>query len=330
MPGRKFAANGLYRYGFNGKEKDPEVKGGGAQYDYGFRIYDPRIGRFLSVDPLTKKYPMLTPYQFASNSPIASIDLDGLEGLVATGMPDPVSGRPTGMVLTVEDASKINRNVTIATFKAVFSEALPKKFIDHYANGQGTPYKLSMQEVTSLNVSKTGIMGITETDQNKFAELTKRVGYRDKGKRHIIHVDNYSIQGAANVGGTLGRFTIELQGKITYDKDDKTKWTFEGKMRYVDKFDFETSPIGEGDLHRSDWGDFQTGFARKFLPGTGFEVTSDWIDVKQTSSDPYFDFYKNKSEESKQNKVSNEIQKSTENGRDNAAPSEIKETKSSG
>lgn len=40
---------------------------------------DPRIARFLSVDPLTKEYPMLTPYQFASNTPIWAIDLDGLE-----------------------------------------------------------------------------------------------------------------------------------------------------------------------------------------------------------------------------------------------------------
>lgn len=43
------------------------------------RIYDPRLGRFLSVDPLQKSYPELTPYQFANNSPIANIDLDGLE-----------------------------------------------------------------------------------------------------------------------------------------------------------------------------------------------------------------------------------------------------------
>ena len=31
------------------------------------------------MDPLTKSYPMLTPYQFASNTPIKFIDLDGLE-----------------------------------------------------------------------------------------------------------------------------------------------------------------------------------------------------------------------------------------------------------
>jgi RHS repeat-associated protein len=81
MPGRKFTAATQYRYGFNGKEEDDEVKGDGNQQDYGMRIYDPRLGKFLSVDPITKNYPMLTPYQFASNRPIDGIDLDGLEYL---------------------------------------------------------------------------------------------------------------------------------------------------------------------------------------------------------------------------------------------------------
>jgi RHS repeat-associated protein len=76
MPGRRFSAGGSYRYGFNGKENDKEVEG---QQDYGFRILDNRLGRFKSIDPLTKKYPELTPYQFASNCPIEAIDLDGLE-----------------------------------------------------------------------------------------------------------------------------------------------------------------------------------------------------------------------------------------------------------
>ncbi len=55
------------------------MKGEGNQQDYGMRIYDPRVGRFLSVDPISKSYPELTPYQFASNTPIQAIDLDGLE-----------------------------------------------------------------------------------------------------------------------------------------------------------------------------------------------------------------------------------------------------------
>jgi RHS repeat-associated protein len=79
MPGRTFSSSS-YRYGFNGKENDNDPKGiEGSQQDYGMRIYDPRVGRFLSVDPLIKQYPELTPYQFASNTPIQAIDLDGLE-----------------------------------------------------------------------------------------------------------------------------------------------------------------------------------------------------------------------------------------------------------
>ena len=81
MPGRTYQSATSYRYGFNGKENDNEVKGTGNQQDYGMRIYDPRLGRFLSVDPLTRYYPHLTPYQFASNNPILNIDLDGMEGV---------------------------------------------------------------------------------------------------------------------------------------------------------------------------------------------------------------------------------------------------------
>jgi len=75
---RQFSLNNSqFRYGFNNKEKDNDIEIG-AQ-DYGMRIYDERTARFLSVDPITKKYPELTPYQFASNRPIEGVDIDGKE-----------------------------------------------------------------------------------------------------------------------------------------------------------------------------------------------------------------------------------------------------------
>jgi len=43
------------------------------------RIYVGRLGKFLSVDPISMEYPELSPYQFASNTPIWAIDIDGLE-----------------------------------------------------------------------------------------------------------------------------------------------------------------------------------------------------------------------------------------------------------
>ena len=65
----------LYRYGFNGKENDKET----GEQDYGIRMYDPRIAKFLSIDPISKKFPELSPYQFASNTPIQAVDMDGKE-----------------------------------------------------------------------------------------------------------------------------------------------------------------------------------------------------------------------------------------------------------
>ena len=75
LASRSFTAGSSYRYSFNGKEDDKGLK----QQDYGNRINRPDLGRFLSIDPLGKLYPELTPYQFASNSPMLYIDLEGLE-----------------------------------------------------------------------------------------------------------------------------------------------------------------------------------------------------------------------------------------------------------
>lgn len=82
MPGRQYSvSSSSYRFGFNGKENDKEVDG---QQDYGFRIYDRRLGRFKSVDPLSKSYPWNSPYAFAENDVIRSIDLEGLEKYIVT------------------------------------------------------------------------------------------------------------------------------------------------------------------------------------------------------------------------------------------------------
>jgi RHS repeat-associated protein len=66
-----------YRFAFNGKERDNETYGEGNAYDFGARIYDSRIGRWLAVDPFTRKQPYASPYKSMSNNPILFIDPDG-------------------------------------------------------------------------------------------------------------------------------------------------------------------------------------------------------------------------------------------------------------
>jgi RHS repeat-associated protein len=66
-----------YRYGFQRQEKDDEWSGANNSYDFGARIYDPRLGRWLSVDPKFREDPEFSPYCFAYYSPLLFHDPDG-------------------------------------------------------------------------------------------------------------------------------------------------------------------------------------------------------------------------------------------------------------
>jgi RHS repeat-associated protein len=79
MPGRTWQNTqaSSYRYGFNGKERENDFWGDGNAYDFGARINDVRLGRWLSLDPLAAKYAQESNYIFAGNSPMAFVDIGG-------------------------------------------------------------------------------------------------------------------------------------------------------------------------------------------------------------------------------------------------------------
>jgi RHS repeat-associated protein len=76
MPGRHGSVSS-YRYGAFGYESDDEVKGEKNSYTTEFRQYDPRIGRWLSMDPLNAIMPGHSPYSFSNNNPIYGSDPGG-------------------------------------------------------------------------------------------------------------------------------------------------------------------------------------------------------------------------------------------------------------
>lgn len=58
LVGRQWPTSGAeeYRFGFNGQLQDNEIYGEGNALNFSFRIYDSRLGRFLSIDPLFREY----------------------------------------------------------------------------------------------------------------------------------------------------------------------------------------------------------------------------------------------------------------------------------
>ncbi|TAJ03420.1 RHS repeat-associated core domain-containing protein, partial [Marinilabiliaceae bacterium JC017] len=122
------AGGEMYRYGFNGKEKDDQGEWGMTHYDYGFRIYNPGIARFLSVDPLTKSYPWYTPYQFAGNKPIWAIDLDGMEEYKVTRiLSEDMSVRSTKLELV--DGRKTE---LIVNYKLIMKETIVDQVLNQF------------------------------------------------------------------------------------------------------------------------------------------------------------------------------------------------------
>jgi len=98
-------------YGFNGMEKDNSIKGQGNSYDYGFRMQDPRLGRFLSVDPATVSFPWSSPYAFAENDVIRSIDLEGKERfIIITNLSTQKTTR-----IELESAGKLGEGILYVT-----------------------------------------------------------------------------------------------------------------------------------------------------------------------------------------------------------------------
>ena len=66
-----------YRFGFNGMERTDEVYGAGNEYTTEFRQYDPRLGRWLSIDPEFRAYAWQSPYVAFDNNPIVKTDPRG-------------------------------------------------------------------------------------------------------------------------------------------------------------------------------------------------------------------------------------------------------------
>ncbi|MEJ0101540.1 MAG: RHS repeat-associated core domain-containing protein [Bacteroidota bacterium] len=229
MPGRKFSS-GNYRYGFNGKENDNEVKGiEGSQQDYGMRIYDPRVGRFLSVDPLTNKYPWYTPYQFAGNKPIRFIDLDGMEE------GDPVGAFLNWTVDTWEDfkswdkwcqaAGNVNKTVNLGYIAA---DHISKVAREKDLEGNPIDYRGRTGAVSDLGVDLV-MWGTGEKAFTLFRTETILERQMLKQSSAMGDAEAKIAQQEAIKSSNSAQFEIKVSGQITEGMQQQQVQQWQGK-----------------------------------------------------------------------------------------------------
>ncbi len=127
-----------YRYGFQGQEKDDEVKGSGNSYAFKYRIHDPRIGRFLSVDPLAQSYLWNSTYAFSENRVIDGIDLEGSEYITYKVLLDR-NGRP--LIKTILEDYRNMSDEQIRSIHGISAEEFYKTYAQSFGSqGRGVKY----------------------------------------------------------------------------------------------------------------------------------------------------------------------------------------------
>ena len=163
--GYQRVGNQSNRYLFNDKEWQDDLDLG--WYDYGARMYDPAIARFMTIDPLADKFNFQSPYAYAVNNPIRFIDKNG------EGPEDKVNlalrelGKSLGSIVSVNSKTGVT---TIEKTETVFGGA---KFTSNSASftlRQSVTKIDSEGNVTNVSINDTNVSVKVSQSESLFGE----------------------------------------------------------------------------------------------------------------------------------------------------------------
>ena len=109
-------------YTFSAKEKDVET---GLSY-FGSRYYSSDLSIWLSVDPMSAKYPSLSPYVYCADNPVRLVDPDGEEIEIVTTIDE--NGNK---IITINFTAKIV-NKSSHPFSKRKMEKMRDEILKHY------------------------------------------------------------------------------------------------------------------------------------------------------------------------------------------------------
>ncbi|QTY27311.1 RHS repeat-associated core domain-containing protein [Flavobacterium sp. CS20] len=207
LPGRHGAVDS-YRYGFQGQEKDDEIKGEGNSLNYKYRMHDPRLGRFFAIDPLAKQYPFYSPYQFSGNKVISHRELEGGEELVSILPPDnksffsAVNGKGLQMSIITKGLENIGEKATAFSYTFAYKELAKGKLM----GTNGKVYTVNELVVRDYNmVDGTVVENITMAKNNRgnqyfnTTQINQIEAFRNKTLKHAGKI----LENAGNAWGVI-------------------------------------------------------------------------------------------------------------------------------
>jgi RHS repeat-associated protein len=251
LPGRNFSSSS-YDYGFNGKRKDDEIHGAtGTSYDFGARLYDPRVSRWLKMDPQAGAYPGHSPYCFVLNTPIRAIDPDGewVYFVISTGGNPQAFDVAQTRIKEIQGSKDFEPQRDHVYFLEVsdlgtLSDQIAKCVQDAHQNGYG----LTVEASFFGHAAGDGPVGASVTSRNSLAGVTGNNNPINGDQKQLspagwMEVD-FNFDPSGSVANFYGCNTAEFAERfITYQPDVSyasgigggagPSYTFEGSFSHV-------------------------------------------------------------------------------------------------
>ena len=188
MAKRHFGGEGL-RFGFQGQEMDNEEKGLGDDIHFTFREYDSRVGRFMSIDPIIKKYPQYSPYSFSGNKLIAHKEWEGLEEVVT------IIEKDNSTTIKLSDYKEFSKYKRAIDTWVHFASETPienwKSGRENYMTVKGNDGKYWSKSQGSLTIDFTGSGGYVSYDDTKLGLSLKPLSFSDHMQTAKFVLDAY-------------------------------------------------------------------------------------------------------------------------------------------
>jgi RHS repeat-associated protein len=181
------------QYSFTGKIKDAET---GYNY-FGARYYDSGLSVWLSVDPLSDKYPTLSPYTYCANNPIMMVDPDGRRINIAGLLYRPNSTCPN----QYPNGSEVSNTTKIIwnALEAINDHPWGEKVISELSSSTTTVVDFNVGDVSDPNAAGQTSKKTNSNGSN--IEITENNINGSFAKIHVAHELFHAYQNHYGVHG---------------------------------------------------------------------------------------------------------------------------------
>lgn len=265
-----------YRFGFNGYEKDDEMKGAGNWYSYGDYGYDSRIVQRPSPDPMTAKFPNFSPYAAFGNNPILFVDTDGEIFRIYYEIKNAETGKTTLTYIDFNGTQAITENgAAYSTGVNQFVDDVISSYnyiVGNGADAVGVDAEGVLQNLASRS-EITNVKYTTVKDGTEYNPKTSTINYNPLSGLDIKNSENEGIQSPA----------------IGFLHDASHRYI---ELKYTDEQKKDLEKAGSGGVLKEDleiMDKFETP-AVKILQGKGkneaFRISYGWDSIETWTSSP--------------------------------------------